>query len=188
MKKFKYYLPSIIFNVAEVSIIFLVGRLLKLSLEQMLIIFCLFVMIRVNLGGALHYKSPYKCAVWSTLVFLSLFSLANAGLIISIIMTIFCAFILTTKGNIEDGLMWKGKQSNYSDIEEYIKYNSLDDKLIEFENKLKNQDNLLFLLYKYRFKDGYTFSVISEKTGLENPRIAEKLDKIAFSIRIYCSI
>ena len=173
MEKLKLYLPSIVFNVAEVSVIFLIGRLLKFDFISMLVVFLLFVMIRITLGGAMHYKSPYRCAIWSLLVFLSLFSLADAGWIISIIMTIFCAFILTAKGDWRDGLQWKGRNSNYADIDEYIKFNEFKDELIEFEKKLKEQDNLLFLLYKYRFKDNYTFAEIKEKTGLENVRIAE---------------
>lgn len=188
MEKIKYYLPSIIFNVAEVSVIFLAGKLLGLKLEIMLVIFGLFVTIRISLGGAMHYKSPYKCAVWSLLIFLSLFVLTNVGLVVSIIMAIFCAFILTTKGNINDGLMWKGKETKYADIEEYIKYNSMQTKLIEYENKLKDKDNLTYLIYKYRFKDKMTFSQISERLDLENPRIVEKLEQIAFSFRIFFGI
>lgn len=188
MKKIVYYIPSIIFNIAEISIIFLAGKMIGLSLEVMLVIFGLFVTIRISLGGAMHYKSPYKCAVWSLLVFLSLFVLTNVGWLVSIIMSVFCAIILTTKGDINDGLMWKGKNTKYNDIEEYIKYNSMETKLIEFEEKLKNQDNLTFLIYKYRFRDKMTFSQISERLDLENPRIVEKLEQIAFSFRIYFGI
>ena len=188
MKKLKYYLPSIIFNVAEILVIFLAGKLLGLKLEIMLLIFGMFVTIRISLGGALHYKSPYKCAVWSLLVFLSLFVLTNVGLWVSLIMATFCAYVLTTKGNIEDGLMWKGNETKYSDIEDYIKYNSMETNLIEYEEKLKKQDNLTYLIYKYRFKDRMTFSQISERLDLESPRIAEKLEQIAFSFRIYFGI
>lgn len=188
MEKIKYYLPSIIFNLAEVSIIFLAGKMIGLKLEIMLVIFGLFVTIRISLGGALHYKSPYKCAVWSLLMFLSLFVLTNVGLTVSIIMAIFCAFVLTTRGNIDDGLMWKGKETKYKDIEEYIKYNSMETKLIEYEKKLKEKDNLTYLIYKYRFKDKMTFSQISERLDLENPRIVEKLEQIAFSFRIFFGI
>ena len=188
MEKLKYYLPSIIFNVAEVLVIFLAGKLLGLRLEIMLIIFGIFVTVRITLGGALHYKSPYKCAVWSLLIFLSLFVLTNVGLVVSIIMAVFCAFVLTTKGNIQDGLMWKGKETKYADIDEFIKYNSMETKLIEYEEKLKNQDNLTYLIYKYRFRDNMTFAQISERLDLENPRIAEKLEQIAFSFRIYFGI
>ena len=179
MEKLKYYLPSIIFNIAEILVIFLAGKLLGLKLEIMLIIFGTFVTIRISIGGALHYKSPYKCAIWSLLVFLSLFVLTDVGIIVSLIMTIFCAYILTTKGNIQDGLMWKGRETKYSDIEEYIKYNSMETKLIEYEEKLKSRDNLTYLIYKYRFKDKMTFSQISEPLDLENPRIVEKLEQIA---------
>ena len=188
MEKLKYYLPSIIFNLAEVLVISLAGKLLGLKLEIMLLIMVVFVMIRISLGGAMHYKSPYKCAIWSLLVFLSLFVLTNVGLGVSIIMAIFCAFILTTKGNINDAFMWKGKETKYADIEEYIKYNSMETKLIEYEEKLRNQDNLTYLVYKYRFKDKMTFSQISERLDLENPRIVEKLEQIAFSFRIYFGI
>ncbi len=188
MEKFKCYLPSIIFNLAEVSIIFLAGKMIGLKLEIILIVFGLFVTIRISLGGALHYKSPYKCAVWSLLIFLSLFVLTNVGFGVSIIMAIFCAFVLTTKGNIDDAFMWKGKETKYADIEEYIKYNSMQTKLIEYEEKLKDKDNLTFLIYKYRFKDKMTFSQMSERLDLENPRIVEKLEQIAFSFRIYFGI
>lgn len=189
MKKIVYYLPSIIFNVAELAIIALIGMLLGLSLKDMLIIFIPFAFIRISLGNAMHYKAWYKCMIWSCLVFLSLFVLAKAGLILSIIMAIFCGYILTSKGNINDTFEWKGKESKNQDIVDFIKYNEYDDKLIEFEKKLKEKESLSFLIYKYRFKEGMTFSEISEKLdGLDNPRIAETLDKIAFSIRIYCGI
>jgi hypothetical protein len=105
-----------------------------------------------------------------------------------ILLTIFAGFIATGRADIKDMYQWKGTNSNYADIEEYIKYNSLDNKLIEFENKLQEKDKLLYLLYKYRFKEKMTFSQISEKLDLDNPRIVEKLNTIAFSIRIYCGI
>lgn len=188
MKNLMLKLPSIIFNLAELGVIILAGMLLRLKLEIMLIIMMIFVMIRITIGGAMHYKSPYKCAIWSLLVFLSLFVLTNVGLGVSIIMAIFCAFILTTKGNIDDAFMWKGKNTKYNDIEEYIKYNSMETKLIEYEEKLRNQDNLTYLIYKYRFKDKMTFAEISERLDLENPRIVEKLEQIAFSFRIFFGI
>lgn len=188
MKKIMLKLPSIIFNLAELGVIILAGILLQQKLEIMLIIMGIFVMIRISIGGALHYKSPYKCAIWSLLIFLSLFVLTNVGFGVSIIMAIFCAFILTTKGNIDDAFMWKGKNTKYYDIEEYIKYNSMETKLIEYENKLKDKDNLTYLIYKYRFKDKMTFADISERLDLENPRIVEKLEQIAFSFRIFFGI
>lgn len=188
MKKILYYLPSIIFNVAESLVIFLIGFWLNLEITHIIMILILFSITRITCGKAMHYKDWYKCLIWSTLVFLSLFVVAKTSLIITIIMTIFCAFILTTKGNINDIFLWKGRNTKYSDIDNYIKYHSYDDKLIEFENKIKNQDNLDYLIYKYRFRDNLTFDEISIKLEISTPRVSEKIERLAFAIRLYCGI
>ena len=186
--KILLYLPSVIFNVVEVGVIALIGMLLDLPIKEMAIIFILFAIMRMSLGGAMHYKDWYKCMIWSALVFLSLFVLAKANLFICILMTIFCAFILTGKGNIRDVFMWKGRNTKYADIDDFIKYHSLDDKLLQFESKIKEQDNLDYLIYKYRFKEYLTFEEISEKLDISTPRVSEKIEKIAFAIRLYCGI
>lgn len=187
MEKIKLYLPSIIFNIAEVLIIVLIGILLELPLAHITLIFVVFAIIRMSLKGSMHYKDWYKCLVWSTLVFLSLFVVAKAGMVVSLIMTIFCAYILTTKGNINDIFLWN-KVSKYSDIDEYIKYNAYEDKLLEFENKIKEQNNLDYLIYKYRFKENLTFEEISTKLDIHTSRISEKIERIAFALRLYCGI
>ena len=121
---------------------------------------------------------------------LSLFVLLKVDLVVSIMFAIFAAFIMTGKSNVLDMYLWKNSEepSKYQDIIEYIKYNELDDKLLEFERKIKERDNLEYLLYKYRFKEGRTFNEISELLDIDNPRIVEHLDKIAFAIRLYCGI
>ena len=127
MKKVMYYLPSIIFNLIETLIIFLIGRLLELRLVELLIILVLFSGLRIKLGGALHYKSPKKCILWTTLVFTVLFLIFKVNPIIGIVITAFSSIILTdkanTKGSINDMFMWKGKSSKYEDIDEYIQIN-----------------------------------------------------------------
>lgn len=188
MSKLLEYLPSLIFNLAESVLIVLIGVLLGLELKFIALVLVLFAMIRMKLGKAIHYKDWYKCLIWSTLVFLSLFVVAKADILICIIMTIFCAYILTNKGNINDAFMWKGKNTKYADIDEFIKYQALDDKLIEFEKKIKEQDNLDYLIYKYRFKDNLTFEEIGERLDITTPRVSEKIEKIAFAIRLYCGI
>ena len=170
MKINKQLIGSIIFNISETVLIFCTTR--------------------GCLGKALHFKTWYRCLVWSCLILLSLFMILKIDLKISILFTIFSAFIMTGKSNINDMYLWKPKnESKYVDIEEYIKYNITNSKLIEFEENLKKRDNLLYLVYKYRFKDNLSFSQISEKlNGIENVRIVEKLDQIALAIRIHCGI
>ena len=188
MEKVKNIVSTIIFNIAETALIFLVGMLLQLEIRDIVLVMLCFMVSRGFFGKALHFKTWYRCLVWSLLILLSLFLILKVDLVISILFTIFSAFIMTGRSNINDMYLWKGTSTKYADIEEYIKYNSMNNTLLEFEKKLKEQDGLLFLLYKYRFKDNLTFSEISERLDMDNPRIVEKLDKIAFSLRIYCGI
>lgn len=81
--------------------------------------------------------------------------------------------------------MWKKEfPSKYADIEEYVKYNEHNEKLLKYEKKLKSQDNKLYLIYKYRFKDKLTFNEISSKLDYPTQKITNDLDAIALSIRM----
>lgn len=190
MEKYKYFLSSLIFNIAETILIFLIGRLLDLPIKEIIIIMLSFMISRGCFGNALHFKDWYRCLVWSALILLSLFIILKVDLTISILFTIFSAFIMTGKSNINDIYLWKGNnESKYSDIEEYVKYNICNTKLLEFEENLKRRDDLLFIVYKYRFKERLTFKEISERLdGMPNVRIAEMLNQIALAIRINCGI
>lgn len=182
----------IMFNlIAFVTFIMLSNLLQSVVIGAFIFLLFGFVNMAIPEDKRLHASSLIHCFILSNLyLFLCLFvfnfSLNYNGYIESVCLVIL--LILSASLFTSNILWWKGKNSNYSDIDEFIRFNEFDDKMIEFEDKLKEKDNLLYLLYKYRFKDNYTFNEISEKTGLENPRIAEKLDKIAFSLRIYCGI
>lgn len=178
----------ILFNIVEMIVVYLTGKLLNLPNEIIFTIMLLFIIVRMTLGRPLHYKSPYKCFIMTLLVFLSMFVVFHVNLYVSILFTIFDAFLLTGKGNIDDMFMWCGKTSKYQDIIEFVKYNAFNEKLIKFENALKEQDNLSYLIYKYRFKDNLTFEQISERLDLDNPRISEIQDNVAFAFRITMQI
>ena len=190
MRKFREVLPNLIFNVGETLVIFLIGKLLDLPITYILMVMLTFMISRGFFGKTLHFKTWYRCLIWSSLIMLSLFVLLKIDLVLSIIFAIFSAFIMTGKSNINDMYLWtnKGESSKYQDIIDYIKYNEYDTKLLEFENKLKSSNNLDYLIYKYRFKDGKTFSAITELLDMESARIVEHLDKIAFALRMYCGI
>jgi len=171
-------------------LIFLVGKLLSLPTNYIIMVMLTFMISRGMFGKALHFKDWYRCLVWSLLILLSLFVLLKVDLVISIMFAVFSAFIMTGKSNIKDMYLWNnnGEPSKYSDIVDFIKYNPLDDRLLEFEDKLKKMDSVEYLVYKYRFKDGKTFKEISELLDMDTPRVAERLDKVAFAIRLYCRI
>lgn len=87
---------------------------------------------------------------------------------------------------IIDGKMFFGykkhNESKYDKLIEYIKYNGLNADLIDAENKLKEIDTQIYLIYKRKFREDKTFKDISDEFELENPRIVEILDKAYFYI------
>lgn len=191
MEKFKKFLPTIIFNIAETGVIILIGMLLNVPITYIILILVIFLVTRGLLGKAIHFKTWYRCMIWSLLLMLSLFELFKVDLAICITFAIFTAYILTGKANINDMYLWKNSDdpSKYQDIIEYVKYNSLDDKLLEFEDKIRNRDKLEYLIYKYKFKENKTFNEMSELLdNMSNPIIVEHLDKISFALRLYCGI
>lgn len=187
MKKILLYLPSIIFNVVEVSVIVLIGILLKLSINQIAIIFALFATIRISLGGSLHYKDWYRCMIWSTLIFLSLFVVAKQSLPFCIIMTLFSAYILTTKGNIKDIFMWGGCKLN-QEVYDWVKFNQNNPQLLKYENQLKNTDNKKYIIFKYRFKEYKSYGEIAKLMDIPEQRVCDELKIIShfieYSIRL----
>ena len=188
MRKILYYLPSIIFNIIEILVIFLVGISLNVSIKDILLIFIIFAVVRIQIGGALHYKSPIKCAIWSILIFISLFVISKIGYHIALPIIIFCAYILTTKGNISDIFLWK-QESNYMDIDEFIKYAIDDkrkDKLKDFEIRLKSEEPQLYDIYRLRFIEGFKHYQIQKMLPISGSRLTEKLNRIATSFRIFC--
>ena len=104
------------------------------------------------------------------------------------LVTIFTAYILSGKSDIKDMYMWTGNKTQYQDIIDYIKYNPLNSKIKEFEEKIQEQDNLSYLIYKYRFKDLLTFAEISKRLNIETNRITEIQEKVAFTFRVFIGL
>ena len=186
----KNKLKSLVFNIVETILIFLIGKLLNLPINFVIMIMLTFVLSRMCFGKTMHFKTWYRCLICSLTIMLSLFLILKVDLVISILFTIFSALIMTGRANINDMYLWKPKdESKYKDIEEYVKYNLTNSKLIEFEENLKKADDVLFLIYKDKFKKEMSLNKISEELeGMDTARIVEKLDQIALAIRIHCAI
>ena len=186
----KNKLKSLAFNIVETILIFLIGKLLDLPINFVIMIMLTFVLSRMCFGKTMHFKTWYRCLVCSLTIMLSLFLILKVDLVISILFTIFSALIMTGRANINDMYLWKPKsEGKYKDIEEYVKYNMTNSKLIEFEENLKKADDVLFLIYKDKFKKEMSLNKISkELEGMDTARIVEKLDQIALAIRIHCGI
>lgn len=185
----KKFLFKVLFNIVETLVIFMIGLILKVSPNIIIILMVTFFLTRLLCGQPKHYNKWYRCFVWSALTFTSVYALTDLDLLANILLTIFTGFIATGRADINDLYQWKGKSTKNKDIEDYIKYHPLDDNLLEFENKLKQQDDILFLIYKYRYKENKSFAEISSLLGdMPTCDISNKLDSIALTIRIYCGI
>lgn len=57
MDKFKRFLPSLIFNVAETIIIALMGTLLDVPINYIILVMLSFMITRFTLGKGLHFKT-----------------------------------------------------------------------------------------------------------------------------------
>lgn len=178
IKNKKVILPSLIFNVIETLLLILMAYLLKIGFKNAFIVFLVFQISRATFKMPKHYKDWQKCLIWTLLIFTSIFLVAKVDLIIGTLVSVFTAYILSGKSDLRDMYMWNpNKNSKYQKLIDYIKFNGLDQKLIETENNLKNIDNIMFLVYKRKFRENKTFNEISNELDLENPRIVEMLDK-----------
>ena len=97
MEKIRKNIPTLIFNLAETAIIILSGIALKLPIQYILLVMLTFMLSSGCFGKALHFKTWYRCLIWSLLIMLSLFVLLKIDLVLSIVFAIFAAFIMTRK-------------------------------------------------------------------------------------------
>ena len=160
MKKYLNYLPSIIFNIAEVLTVIIIGELLNLEISRMIILMLLFVITRMTLKKAMHYKDWKRCFIMTSLFFFSLFIVAKADFYVALLMTIFEGLILTGHGNINDMFMWGGNKLN-KEVFDWVKFNPNNKKLLEYENHLKEYDRQKYIIFKYRFREFKSYSQIS---------------------------
>lgn len=191
MKKFLYYLPSIIFNLLEILVSILVGYLLKAKLDDMILIILLFNLIRNMSEQPIHYKDYRLCFIWTVLFYTSLFLVSRLGFKIYLICTIFSAIILTNNGNIfevfKNSAQWGGNLLN-KEVFDWVKFNQDNELLCKYEKDLYNTDREKYYIFKYRFREFKTYEVIAELMDKEKQRISEEIKImshfIEYSIRL----
>lgn len=194
--KIIYSLPSLIFNVVEISIIILVGILMQVKIEEVIILILLFFIARVTSYNQMHYKSPILCMIWSTLVFFSFFLLTKVNLYIAIVFTVFEGVILTGRGDVRDGFLYSNTmdKKKYKELEIYIQNNRDSQNLKEFERILKRLNQTYSKRYRYDFYQIYTlkflenksFEEIKKETNIrDNHGVTRALDVIFMSFNTY---
>lgn len=187
--KVKNFIKVLVFNILETIIIFLLGEIFNVDVNIRIMCMGLFFLTRMIIGSPKHYKKAYMCALWSSLVFLSLYTLSSLDLFPIILLTIFTGFISTSKADINDMFMWTGEHTLNREVFAWVKFNQDNPKLKEYEEKLKCTDKKKYYIFKYRFREFKSYKEIDELMDLGGTqRVTEELKImshfIEYSIRL----
>lgn len=174
MDKLKKILPTLIFNIVETLIIFMCGIALNLEIKYVLVIMLTFMISRGFFGKALHFKTWYRCLIWSTFIMLSLFVLLKVDLILSILFALFSAFIMTGKSNIKDMYMWTGKISKYDALKDFVAISPNHPILLEHEEYWRRNYPIRYEIFKMYFRENKTYQEIADIKGFEDNTITKK--------------
>lgn len=155
----------------------------------------LYLFIRSHLDEPLHARGLNLCFVLTILFYILLFVAIKCmsflageafALVFSSLLTLLGCYSTSTvpnrmeeKGKIFFGYK-KHDDSKYQRLIDYIKFNGIDPKLLEAEERLKQFEMQTYLLYKRKFRENKTFREINEEFDIDNPRIVETLDKAYF--------
>lgn len=181
-KNIKNFISSIIFNIAETVLIFMIGLLLKLPIESIIVTMLTFMISRGCFGKALHFKTWYRCLVWSLLIMLSLFLLLKVDLVVSILFAIFSAFIMTGKSDIHDMYLWTGKVSKYDALKNFIAISPNNPILLEHEEYWRKNYPMRYEIFILYFRENQTYEYIAKLKGFDDNTITKRECATIYSI------
>lgn len=155
----------------------------------------IYLFVRAHLHEPIHASGLNICFILTTFFYLLLFiAIKCLYFIMGQTFTIVFSTLLTTLGcyatsTVPNKMEEKGKlffgfkkhdDSKYNNLIEFIKFNGINKELIDAEERLKQVDAQLYLIYKRKFREDKTFKEISDEFDIENPRIVESLDKVYY--------
>lgn len=187
-RKLLYITPTILFNTLELVLLAGIGALLGLPVWQILTIILVFMLVRNIVGEGKHYKNPFLCLIWSSLVFTALFISARLNFTLAVVLTTFYATAQTGKVDVRDAFMWRSSNGEYQYLQEFITKMQGTEALITFEDKLKFVNPKVYKVYKYKFIDGYSFKAISNLMQIDTRRISEMLKTLETTMNVYFNI
>lgn len=182
MNKLKKLLPTLIFNIVETLIIFMCGLALNLEMKYIIMIMLTFMISRGCFGKALHFKTWYRCLVWSLLILLSLFVLLKVDLVISIMFAIFSAFIMTGKSNICDMYLWTGRISKYDALKNFVAISPNHPILLEHEEYWRKNYPMRYEIFQLYFRENRTYEYIAKLEGFEDNTITKRECATIYSV------
>lgn len=155
----------------------------------------LYLFVRSNFDEPIHAKGLNICFILTLVFYLFLFiSIKLMDSLIGETFTLVFASLFNVLGcystsTVPNRMEDKGKvffgykkhdESKYIRLIDYIKFNGIDPKLLDAEERLKQFNTQTYLIYERKFRENKTFKEISDEFDIDNPRIVENLDKAYF--------
>lgn len=177
---------ALLFNLFPFSLIGLIVCILQVPW---------YLYVRWAFQEPIHAVGLNRCFVYTLLFFVLLFLSAKAMIyLIDVKLAIMFTFILTALGcyatsTLPNKQEQKGKlffgykrhdESKYFKLIDYIKFNGLNENLINAEKRLAELDAQMYIFYKRKFREDKTFQEMVEEFDIDNPRIVEILDKVYY--------
>lgn len=181
-KNRKIFIQGLIFNIAETILIILLGIWLKVPINYIFVLILSFAICRSYLGDAVHFKSWYRCLIWSSLILCSLFVIFNVDLVISITFAIFSGFILTGKANMDDMYLWTGKVSKYDALKNVIAISPNHPIILEHEEYWRKNYTIRYEIFKLYFRENQTYEYIAKYKGFDDNTITKRECATIYSV------
>ena len=168
------FIKSLVFNVVETIVIFMIGLIFELNPNYIVALMIAFFLCRMLCGQAKHYKSAYQCFVWSTLTFTSVYLTTDISFVVNILLTIFTAFIVTGRADINDLYMWKGKDSKYIALIDVISLSPNHKIILAHEDYWRDNYPMRFEIFRLYFRERKTYEEIMEMKDLPDSKLIQR--------------
>ena len=182
MEKMRNILSALAFNIAETVLIFLIGRLFSLPIGEAITIMLTFMISRGLFGKALHFKTWYRCLIWSSLIMLSLFLLLKVDLVVSIMFAIFSAFIMTGRSNINEIYLWTGRASKYDALKNFLAISPNHPIILEHEDYWRRNYPMRYEIFTLYFRENQTYEYIAKIKGFDDNTITKRECATIYSV------
>lgn len=176
------FIKSLVFNIVETIVIYMIGLIFKISFNYIITLMLTFFLCRMLCGQPKHYKSAYKCFLWSTLTFTSVYALTDLHIVVVILLTIFTGFISTGKANIRDMFMWSGKDSKYSALLDLISLSPNNSIIADHEEYWRKNYPIKYEIFKLYFRERNTYEEIMEIKDLPDSKLIQRECKSIYQI------
>lgn len=177
----KNFIRVLVFNIVETITIFMVGLMLDISWNYIIGLMLIFFLTRAICGKPKHYKKAYKCFIWSTLTFSSVYVLTDLHILVTLLLTIFTGYIATGKSDIEDMFMWSGNKSKYNALIDFVSLSPNHPVIIEHEKYWMVNYPIRYEIFKYFFRERKTYEEIMEIKDLPDNKVIQRECKTIYA-------